>query len=131
MATAPLRCCAARGCSTRSSARPRRLLRQTSTPIWRNRPAKLRRPFGPGWKLHRDKPACKQCHGVIDPTGLALENFDAIGQYRTTDRQAGNAKIDASTVMPNGVAIDGPVQLRQELAKNPEKFVTGHDREAV
>ena len=49
---------------------------------------------------------------MIDPTGLALENFDAIGQYRTTDRQAGNAKIDASTVMPNGVAIDGPVQLR-------------------
>jgi hypothetical protein len=75
-------------------------------------------------EMHRDKAACKQCHGVIDPTGLALENFDAIGQYRTTDRQAANAKIDASTVMPNGVAIDGPVQLRQELAKNPEKFVT-------
>ncbi len=75
-------------------------------------------------EMHRDKAACKQCHGVIDPTGLALENFDAIGQYRTTDRQAGNAKIDASTVMANGVAIDGPVQLRQELAKNPEKFVT-------
>jgi len=75
-------------------------------------------------EAHRDKPACKQCHGVIDPTGLALENFDAIGEYRTTDRQAGNAKIDASTVMPNGVAIDGPVQLRQELSKSPEKFVT-------
>jgi len=75
-------------------------------------------------EAHRDKPACNQCHGVIDPTGLALENFDAIGEYRTTDRQAGNAKIDASTVMPNGVAIDGPVQLRQELSKNPENFVT-------
>jgi hypothetical protein len=75
-------------------------------------------------EAHRDKAACKQCHGVIDPTGLALENFDAVGQYRTTDRQAGNAKIDASTVMPNGVAIDGPVQLRQELVKTPEKFVT-------
>jgi mono/diheme cytochrome c family protein len=75
-------------------------------------------------EAHRNKPACNQCHGVIDPTGLALENFDAIGEFRTTDRQAGNAKIDASTVMPNGVAIDGPVQLRQELSKNPEKFVT-------
>ncbi len=75
-------------------------------------------------EAHRNKPACQQCHGVIDPTGLALENFDAIGEYRTTDRQAANAKIDASTVLPNGVAIDGPVQLRQELAKNPEKFVT-------
>jgi mono/diheme cytochrome c family protein len=75
-------------------------------------------------EAHRNSVACKQCHGVIDPTGLALENFDAIGQYRTTDREAGNAKIDASTVMPNGAAIDGPVQLREELAKDPEKFVT-------
>jgi Protein of unknown function (DUF1592)/Protein of unknown function (DUF1588)/Protein of unknown function (DUF1587)/Protein of unknown function (DUF1595)/Protein of unknown function (DUF1585)/Planctomycete cytochrome C len=75
-------------------------------------------------EAHRDRAACKQCHGVIDPTGLALENFDAVGQYRTADRQAGNAKIDASTVMPNGVAIDGPIQLRQELVKTPEKFVT-------
>ena len=75
-------------------------------------------------EAHRDKPACNQCHGVIDPTGLALENFDAVGQFRTTDRQAANAKIDASTVMPNGVAIDGPVQLRQELVKTPDKFVT-------
>ncbi len=74
-------------------------------------------------EAHRDKPACNQCHGVMDPTGLALENFDAIGEYRTTDRQAANQKIDASTILPNGVAIDGPVQLRQELAKSPEKFV--------
>jgi len=74
-------------------------------------------------EMHRDKAACKQCHGVIDPTGLALENFDAIGQYRTTDRQAGNAKIDASTVLPSGVAINGPVELRKQLAGQPENFV--------
>ena len=73
-------------------------------------------------EAHRDKPACKQCHAVIDPTGLALENFDAIGQYRTTDRRAGNAKIDASTVLPNGVAINGPVELRAQLAGRPEVF---------
>jgi hypothetical protein len=72
---------------------------------------------------HRDKPACKQCHGVIDPTGLALENFDAIGQFRTVDRQAENAAIDSSTVLPSGVAINGPVELRQQLAANPEAFV--------
>ncbi len=72
---------------------------------------------------HRDKPACKQCHGVIDPTGLALENFDAIGQYRTKDRQADNAAIDASTVLPSGVPINGPVELRTELANHPEAFV--------
>ncbi len=74
-------------------------------------------------EAHRNSPACQQCHGVIDPTGLALENFDAIGEYRTVDRQANNSAIDASTVLPNGVAINGPVQLRQELVKTPEKFV--------
>src|SRR5215471_4004430 len=56
---------------------------------------------------HREKPICMQCHGVIDPTGLPLENFDAIGMWRTTDRQAENAVIDARSVLPNGVAIDG------------------------
>jgi mono/diheme cytochrome c family protein len=70
---------------------------------------------------HRDKATCKQCHGVIDPTGLALENFDAIGEWRTVDRQA-KAPIDASTVLPNGVAINGPVELRAQLADRPGTF---------
>ena len=74
-------------------------------------------------EMHRDKASCKMCHGVIDPTGLALENFDAIGQYRTSDRQANNAPIDASTVLPNGVAINGPVELRKQLASQPDLFV--------
>jgi hypothetical protein len=75
-------------------------------------------------ELHRDNPTCKMCHGVIDPTGLALENFDAIGRFRQTDAQAANAKIDASTTLPNGVAINGPVELRAQLASHPETFVT-------
>jgi len=70
---------------------------------------------------HRDKAVCNQCHGVIDPTGLALENFDAIGQWRLTDRQA-NAPIDAGTVLPNGVPIHGPVELRAQLADRPATF---------
>jgi hypothetical protein len=70
---------------------------------------------------HRDKAVCKQCHGVIDPTGLALENFDAIGQWRTMDRQA-NVPIDASTVLPNGVPINGPVELRAQLVAHPATF---------
>ena len=74
-------------------------------------------------EMHRDNPTCKMCHGVIDPTGLALENFDAIGHFRKTDAQANNAAIDASTVMPNGVKINGPVELREELASHPEAFV--------
>jgi mono/diheme cytochrome c family protein len=74
-------------------------------------------------EMHRDKASCRMCHGVIDPTGLALENFDAIGQYRTADRQANNAPIDASTVLPNGIAINGPVELRRQLASQPDLFV--------
>ena len=74
-------------------------------------------------ELHRDKASCKMCHGVIDPTGLALENFDAIGSWRTVDGQA-KAGIDASTVLPNGVAINGVVELRAQLVDRPETFVT-------
>jgi hypothetical protein len=71
---------------------------------------------------HREKAVCRQCHGVIDPVGLPLESFDAIGQFRTTDRQANNAPIDASTVLPNGVPINGPVDLRTQLAQRPGMF---------
>jgi mono/diheme cytochrome c family protein len=70
---------------------------------------------------HRDKASCRQCHGVIDPIGLALENFDAIGEWRTIDRQA-NAPIDAKTVLPNGVPIDGTVELKQQLVEHPATF---------
>jgi mono/diheme cytochrome c family protein len=70
---------------------------------------------------HRNKASCNQCHGVIDPTGLALENFDAIGEWRTMDRQA-NAPIDAKTVLPNGVPINGVVELRAQLVARPATF---------
>jgi mono/diheme cytochrome c family protein len=73
-------------------------------------------------ELHRDKATCRMCHGVIDPTGLALENFDAIGAWRTMDGQA-KAAIDASTVLPNGVAINGVVELRAQLIDRPAMFV--------
>jgi hypothetical protein len=71
---------------------------------------------------HREQRMCLQCHGVIDPPGLPLENFDAVGRWRTTDRHADNAAIDASTVLPNGVAVDGPVGLRNQLAGRPAMF---------
>jgi hypothetical protein len=71
---------------------------------------------------HRANASCRQCHGVIDPMGLALENFDAVGQYRTVDGQAANQPIDASTVLPNGRAINGPADLREYLAADPAKF---------
>jgi hypothetical protein len=70
---------------------------------------------------HRNKATCNQCHGVIDPTGLALENFDAIGEWRTVDREA-KAPIDAKTVLPSGVPIDGVVELKQQLVERPSVF---------
>lgn len=63
---------------------------------------------------HRSKASCNQCHGVIDPIGLALENFDAIGRWRDVDSIA-EAPIDAKTVLPSGRPIDGPAQLREAL----------------
>ncbi len=71
---------------------------------------------------HRSNPTCNQCHGVIDPIGLALENFSVTGRWRDRDLQADEA-IDATTVMPGNIAIGGPVDLRNELIRKPEKFV--------
>lgn len=70
---------------------------------------------------HRSKASCNMCHGVIDPIGLALENYDATGQWRTIDSQA-HVPIDASTVLPTGVAINGVKELRAQLAARPEIF---------
>jgi hypothetical protein len=71
---------------------------------------------------HRDKPACFACHGILDPLGFALENFDAVGIYRVKDRIAGTA-IDASGVLPDGTKVNDPDDLRNALAANPNQFV--------
>jgi hypothetical protein len=71
---------------------------------------------------HRAKPGCRQCHDVIDPIGLALENFDAIGRWRDDDEEA-HAPIDAKTVLPNGTAVDGPSELREALFGGRDLFV--------
>jgi hypothetical protein len=71
---------------------------------------------------HRSKPGCNQCHGVIDPIGLAMENFDAIGRWRDRDLEAA-APIDARTVLPNGRAVDGPAQLREAIFGGRDLFV--------
>ena len=71
---------------------------------------------------HRAKPGCRQCHDVIDPIGLALENFDAIGRLRDSDEEA-HAPIDAKTVLPNGKSVDGPAELRQALFGGRDLFV--------
>ncbi len=73
---------------------------------------------------HRSKPGCNQCHGVIDPIGLAMENFDAIGRWRDEDGEA-HVPIDARTVLPNGTPVEGPVQLRAALFDGRDLFVRG------
>jgi hypothetical protein len=71
---------------------------------------------------HRSKPGCNQCHGVIDPIGLAMENFDAIGRWRDKDAEA-DAAIDAKTVLPNRRGVDGPIQLREAIFGGRDLFV--------
>jgi hypothetical protein len=70
---------------------------------------------------HRASPQCASCHRVMDPIGFALENFDAVGAWRSRD---GRATIDASGQFIDGSAIDGPVSLRDALLRHPENFVT-------
>ena len=71
---------------------------------------------------HRAKPACNACHGVMDPLGFALENFDAIGAWRTRDRFAGT-EIDASGELVDGTKVSGATDLTAALVRRPEQFV--------
>lgn len=73
-------------------------------------------------ETHRARPACNSCHGIMDPLGFALENFDAIGEWRAADRWAGTP-IDASDTMVDGTKISGPVDLRNSLMRRPDQFV--------
>jgi hypothetical protein len=73
-------------------------------------------------EAHRTNPSCSTCHNVLDPLGYALENFDAVGRWRTRDREAGTP-IDASGVLADGTVVDGPAALRQALLERPDRFV--------
>jgi len=68
---------------------------------------------------HREKATCFACHGVMDPLGLALENFNAIGQYRSHDPDT-KALIDAGGQLPDGTKIAGPDSLRRALVDRPD-----------
>jgi mono/diheme cytochrome c family protein len=69
---------------------------------------------------HRRNPACSVCHAPMDPLGFALENFDAIGGWRTTEA---GAAIDASGALPSGAKFEGPAGLREVLLDQREQFV--------
>jgi hypothetical protein len=72
-------------------------------------------------ELHRASPACASCHRLIDPVGLALENFDHIGKWRTVD---GKIPINASGRLADGSIVDGPDALRRALLAKSDVFVT-------
>ena len=70
---------------------------------------------------HRQSPVCANCHAPMDPLGFALENFDALGQWRTTDA---GLPVDASAVLADGVTrFEGPTGLRRVLLSRSEQFV--------
>jgi hypothetical protein len=71
---------------------------------------------------HRKDASCNACHGVIDPYGLALENFTVLGAWRTFDKDA-NADIDPSAELSGGRPVDGPVALREALLARDDQFV--------
>jgi hypothetical protein len=73
-------------------------------------------------EAHRANPSCNACHGIIDPLGFALENFDAVGRWRDVDREA-RAPIDASGVLIDGTPVSGPIELRRALLARPDQFV--------
>ena len=72
---------------------------------------------------HRANPACASCHKIMDPIGLALENFDAVGAWRTREGGAAGRPIDASGQLVDGTKVDGVVALREALVREPEAFV--------
>ena len=69
---------------------------------------------------HRANTVCANCHRLMDPVGLSLENFDATGRWRTTD---GGAPIVARDTLYNGASVDGPVSLRNIILSHPDQFV--------
>jgi len=69
---------------------------------------------------HRKNPACSGCHNIMDPLGFSLENFDAVGAWRS--RSESGAPIDASGKLVDGTTVDGPVSLRNALLARSGAF---------
>jgi hypothetical protein len=72
--------------------------------------------------MHRTQPSCNQCHGVIDPLGQALENFNAIGEWRERERDSG-VRVDSTGTTATGHPVNSPEELRAALTADPTLFV--------
>jgi hypothetical protein len=71
-------------------------------------------------EAHHTNPVCASCHKIFEPMGLALENFDAVGAWRTRD---GDSAIDAKDTLVDGTKVDGVVGLRQWVVSRSDQFV--------
>ena len=71
-------------------------------------------------EAHHTNPACATCHRIFEPIGLALENFDAVGAWRTQDE---GSPIDATGVLVDGTKVDGVASLRDVLGRYSDQFV--------
>jgi hypothetical protein len=78
---------------------------------------------------HRANPACAVCHARMDPYGFGLENFDAIGRWRTTESEG--KPIDAADTLPDGTAFNGPSELRAAILRRPDEFVKTFTRKLL
>jgi hypothetical protein len=85
-----------------------------------NQPGEEAKSLRARLEMHRATPACATCHRVMDPLGLALENFDGVGEWRVKE-PGGN--IDPAGQLADGSRVDGPVALRKAVLKRPELFV--------
>jgi hypothetical protein len=70
---------------------------------------------------HRANEPCASCHNLMDPIGLSLENFDAVGAWRIND---GNVRIDPSGDLFDGTKLDGPASLNRAILKHTDMFVS-------
>ncbi len=77
---------------------------------------------------HREAPACQGCHKNMDPIGLGLENFDAIGRWRN---HYGTVEIDASGELGDGTVFSGPGELREVLLEKQDKFAKSISRKVL
>jgi Protein of unknown function (DUF1592)/Protein of unknown function (DUF1588)/Protein of unknown function (DUF1585)/Protein of unknown function (DUF1595)/Protein of unknown function (DUF1587) len=74
-------------------------------------------------EAHRRNPTCRACHGLIDPLGLALENFDVTGRWRTVDPVT-KVPIDPTAELDSGIVLRNPSDLRRYLTRKPDLFPT-------